>query len=191
MVLAHHECLPSAICLFMAFVIFVWILIQRPGVGRFTFKCVSERTVEEMDMKTDLLMYEVTLPVSETPDVVSKRLTVSRGNLVGDLFVANQVVELTGGDDVAMIEAAQDDTVGLSLIVVDNGGNESEPVTAEFVAVDTIKPILVGEMTAKAVGERVVGEDDVVEEPPADPADPEAPEAPADPADPEAPATPE
>lgn len=39
------------------------------------------------------------------------------------------------------------------LVAVDDSGNCSDPVYATFTALDTIKPVLTGEMTIEAVGE--------------------------------------
>ena len=96
----------------------------------------------------DILSYEVTLPVVPAgSDVVAQRLDVTI-----DGVTASQSPEL--GVLVVPVEAPQDSAVALSLVYLDDAGNQSQASVRDFVATDTIVPAAPGEMTVTLVGER-------------------------------------
>lgn len=94
------------------------------------------------------LKYKITLPAPGANDVVSRKLSTSING--GEATVT----ELPG--DALETEAlyADDDNVSLTLVDVDDAGNESAPSpTLEFVAKDTIAPNAPGELGATLIEE--------------------------------------
>jgi len=112
--------------------------------GEMKTRLIGERRILNMD----ILSYEVTLPVVPAgSDVVAQRLDVTI-----DGVTASQSPEL--GVLVVPVEAPQDSAVALSLVYLDDAGNQSQASVRDFVATDTIVPAAPGEMTVTLVGER-------------------------------------
>ena len=84
----------------------------------------------------DILTYEAELPdVPEGTDVETQRLTVSVDG------VASEPVALTVDTDTYQFDVPQNSEFVLSMVHVDDAGNESEAVVAgPFTAIDTIAP---------------------------------------------------
>lgn len=101
----------------------------------------------------DILMFEVTLPPA-VGGAKKYTLIVERDETAGGDLVAYERIEVDALDPVARVEVAQDTSAKLTVSAVDEAGNESEPVSTSFVAVDTIAPTLEGNIGIKAVGER-------------------------------------
>lgn len=98
----------------------------------------------------DILTYEANLPaVPSGTDVASQLFDVSVDGTA-------QPQQTLGKDaTTATFEVPQNSNVTLSLVYVDDGGNQSAPRTQEFVAKDTIAPDAPGDFgEVKLVGER-------------------------------------
>ena len=128
---------------------------------RFVWAAISERKVSGMD----IIKVKITLPVSDTPDVVAQELKLVRDvAIVGvDAATGEQVnipaeetLQLGATQTEVEIEVAQDTGITLSLSARDDANNLSEPVTDAFIATDTIPPKLEGGFALTAVSERVV-----------------------------------
>lgn len=101
----------------------LWKLVQTPS---FSIKLKGE-------LMADMLTYELGLnPVGV--DVESQKVTV----IADDVMVFHGVLD----KDTAMVEftVEQDSAVSVSLVYIDDAGNESNPATMDFVAVDTLAP---------------------------------------------------
>lgn len=114
----------------------------------------------------DIIQVTLGLPTSSSADVVKKVITVNRVELPGEL-TAVLTEDLQPGADTFVVEAIQDTEVSVKVVAVDDAGNESEPVTSVFTALDTVPPVLEGGLTAKFTGERSIpdGGEPIVDEP--------------------------
>ncbi len=134
-----------------------------PSVGPFRFvEAISKRKENGMDV----MKYRIGLPVSPSSDVVKKILTIRRADTGNGQLEPREVLELDNASTEFVIEAVQDTRVDLELLVEDDSGNRSDPVYMHFTALDTIKPVLTGEMTAEAVGEEAAPAETPAEAPP-------------------------
>ncbi len=93
-----------------------------------------------------MLKFEVLLPGGHDFDVVRRVLTV-------DINGATSTVEVGLNDTTYVFDAPQDAAVRLSLVDIDDGGNESTPSVREFVAKDVFPPAQPGELGLNCVGE--------------------------------------
>jgi len=101
-----------------------------------------------IDEDGNMLVYEVTLPPPNAPDVVKRELSYTENG--------GEVNVLTGdGSATTMTVKVHDDAaVKLWLTDFDDAGNASDPSPPlEFVAKDTIPPPAPGELGVKLVGE--------------------------------------
>lgn len=116
--------------------------IERPGL--LTFRVTSERSTD----MADKLKFVVSVPAAEG-DVVRRALAVT----LPDGSV--QTSQLAGKDAAESdeFEVDQDSIVKVSVVNVDDAGNESEPRVAEFTIKDTIPPAQPGELTVRVTGE--------------------------------------
>lgn len=149
----------------------VWMYLKKKSLAlsdKLSIKAVMERRSKEMD----ILAYEVTMPPA-VGGATKYTLIIERDETAGGDLTAYERKELAAGETTTMIEVAQDTKAKLTVSAVDEAGNASEPVSVEFVAVDTIAPTLEGNIGIKAVGER-----NSIPAAPA-PVEPEAPVAPA------------
>lgn len=133
----------------------------------------------------DVMIYNVELPPAVSHDVVARKLTVAREGV--------SPVEIDLPKDALLVEnltGPQDSVVTLSLVDIDDAGNESEPSVATFTLVDNIPPAKPGEIAIAIVGE--IHEEDPVEpgepgegdggsEEPGEPTDPVEPVEPGEP----------
>lgn len=92
-----------------------------------------------------MLVYALSLPAANAPDVVKREVTeVVDGG-------APRVFEATDGQEVKYV---QDSAVKLSLVDIDDAGNRSEPSGVfEFTATDTIPPPQAGQVGVTIVRE--------------------------------------
>lgn len=166
----------SAIACFIVAVVGAWIAYQLfsknkgPVVGPFgAVEAISKRKENGMDV----IEYKISLPVSPSTDVVKKILTIRRADTGAGMFSPIKAVDLPNEQTSIHLEAVQDTRVDLELVAVDDSNNRSDPVYAYFTALDTIKPVLTGEMTVEAVGETTSDpEASPAETPPTDDEDP-------------------
>lgn len=125
---------------------------KRPSVGPFgSIEAVSQGKEHDMDV----IEYKISLPVSPSTDVAKKILTIRRADIgVGsERLEAVEIRHLPNEQTEARVKAVQDSRVDLELVAVDDSGNRSDPIYAYFTALDTIRPVLPGEMVVTAVGE--------------------------------------
>ncbi len=148
----------AAIVCFAVAVVGAWITYRMfhkkngPTVGPFGFvEAISKRKENGMDV----IEYKISLPVSPSTDVVKKILTIRREETNGGMFPLVESRDLDNAETEARVKAVQDTRVDLELLVEDNGNppNRSDAVYMHFTALDTIRPVLTGEMTAEAVSE--------------------------------------
>ena len=94
------------------------------------------------------LVYKVTAGPAGAADVVSRLLTVTAdGKVVSE---KSHPADATSFDEVSVEEDA---SVVVTLVDVDNAGNQSKPAFIEFVAKDTIAPPAPGELGVTLVRE--------------------------------------
>ena len=107
---------------------------------------MSIRVTGESEMG---LIFVVEIPAEPDTDVVNRRLTCSFDNK------ADQVLDIPGRDAATTDEmhGDQDATGTLSLINIDDAGNQSEARVQTFVLTDTIAPAKPGEMQVRVTGE--------------------------------------
>lgn len=96
----------------------------------------------------DKLTYEISVDGAGSPDVVKRVLSVSID--AGDAVVTEFA---PGSTDLGKIEVPQDSSVLLSVVDVDDAGNESAPLSYGFVARDTIAPETPAGLNVKLTGE--------------------------------------
>lgn len=97
----------------------------------------------------DLIQYEVVLPPLEAGhDVAVRRLTVN-----GVSQDVDPSADVVGG-----FEGPQDSEVAVSLIDLDDAGNESQAREMTATLVDSFAPAVPGELTLRVTGERTVEE---------------------------------
>ncbi len=149
----------TAILIFAVAIAGAWFVYRKfrekgPSVGPFRFViAVSERKENGMD----ILTYKVGLPESTSGDVVKKVLTINRSTDADGKLKMVETVDLAPKAETVDVEAAEGSQVDLSLVAIDNAGNESSPpVRKTFQANDTVPPELTGEMTVEATAERTV-----------------------------------
>ena len=112
----------------------------------------------------DLLTYVVSAAPPVDGDVVSRVLTVSvNGVEQGSSTLSGDAVDL------GSVTVPQDADVKLTLVDVDDAGNQSLPAEYYFVAVDTIAPAMPGSFGVTLVGETTVPEPVVAPEPAIEP----------------------
>ena len=112
-------------------------------------------TAERQAQSMDIIQITLGIPQGLSTDVVKKVITVDRTPLDGEL-AAHLEEDLAADQNTFVVEAIQDTEVNVSIVAVDDAGNESEPVTLSFTATDTIPPVLEGGITAEMTGERNV-----------------------------------
>ena len=114
------------------------------------------------------LKYRLEL-LEPTPDTVQQRIEIRRG---GSEDV--QTIMLDVNDRELVFDVRQDDPYELSLVYVDDAGNDSLPAILSGVAVDTLPPAppsgfgsltLIAEQQIPAVVEEPVVDEPVVDEP--------------------------
>lgn len=94
------------------------------------------------------LKYSVSVAAPVDIDVVKRVLTVTVDS------VDNAPVEFDGAaTDLGAIVVPQDSNVKLTLVDVDDAGNQSEPATFEFTATDTLSPQQPGALGVTLVSE--------------------------------------
>ena len=121
----------------------------------------------------DVLVYGLSASPSTAADAVSREVSVSVNG-------AEPVVSTfpPTATDLGEVSAAQDSTVRVEVVDIDDAGNRSEPAVLEFVATDTIPPPVPGGLGVLLLREESV--EDVtppVEEPSGDVAPPVEDEA--------------
>jgi hypothetical protein len=99
-------------------------------------------------MESGMLVYSVTAGPAVDSDVTSRRLTVTINGEVSS--TVDHPAETTSFGEVA---APQDASVVISLVDIDDAGNESQPSFYEFVAKDTIAPAQPGSLGVTLVRE--------------------------------------
>lgn len=104
----------------------------------------------------DILKLAVKLPAVTSGGAIKYILNIVRSDTgFGELPAAEiQDIPLTQAE--VVMEAVQDSTIKLSIVAVDEAGNQSPPTEAEFTVLDTIPPSLTGDFSVRAVGERTV-----------------------------------
>lgn len=106
---------------------------------------VQIRSDENM---ADVLSYTVTAALPVDADVISRALTVVvNGEDMGTSSVPGNMTEL------GVFSAPQGADVTLTLVDIDNAGNNSEPAVYSFVATDTIAPAQPGGLGVTLTGE--------------------------------------
>lgn len=99
---------------------------------------------------SDMLTYTISAAPVVDSDVVSRVLTVSiSGEEPSERTLPGSAV------DFGQLTVAQDVTVTLTLVDVDDAGNKSEPAVVEFVAADTLPPGQPGGLGVTLVGENL------------------------------------
>lgn len=99
-------------------------------------------------MESEMLVYSVTAGPAVDSDVVTRRLTVTvNGEVVSS---SDHPGEATSFGEIAV---SQDSNVVVSLVDVDDSGNESVPSAFEFTAKDTIPPSQPGSLGVTLVRE--------------------------------------
>lgn len=93
-----------------------------------------------------MLIYSAKIPVSETSDVVSQELTVSVDG-------ADSTTTHPKEGGTVEFRAADNASVTLTLVAIDDAGNRSEARVQSFTATDTIAPAQPGEIEVTLVGE--------------------------------------
>lgn len=152
----------AAIVCFVVAVLGAWVTYrifrkEGPVVGPFRFvTAISKRKENGMDV----IEYKIYLPVSPSKDVAKKIFTIRRADTGGGMFEPVEVVELPNEQTEVWRKAVQDTRVDCELVAVDDSGNRSDPVYMYFTALDTIKPVLPGEMTVEGVGEDPASSED-------------------------------
>ena len=138
----------------------VYDLLLRSGPGPVTITVLGENLENSM-----AITFQVNLPPKSAPDVVSRKLTVKVGDAAAETFELGGEVLVKEG-----LEGPQDSTVEVSLVDVDDAGNESTPSTASGVLVDSFAPPQPGQLGVVVVGETFPSappvEEPPVEEPP-------------------------
>lgn len=122
--------------------------------------------VRETEGMADILTYSVNCDAPADPDVESRKIKVEvNGEVKREDTVGSAVT------DFGYVEVEQNANVKISISDVDDGGNESAPLVAEFVAVDTIAPPTPTGMQVVLTAEREAppAETPPAEEPPATP----------------------
>lgn len=103
----------------------------------------------------DVLTYRVSVGPVTAGDVVKRKLAV----YVDGADVARELREYEPTTtDLGNVIVTQGATVRLSLVDVDDAGNESEPAVLEFVAQDTIPPAQPGALGVTLVSETTTEE---------------------------------
>lgn len=134
--------------------------VRRPLM--FRSKYLFSKRVKGEDMA---LVYSLSCEAPVDGDVVERRLTVTvNGETVSTDPYAPDTV------DFGEFTFAQDDNVVLSLVDIDDVGNVSEPAVLEFVATDTLPPVVPGGFSVALVREvpDAVDPEPEPEPPPAD-----------------------
>lgn len=110
--------------------------------------------------KINVRDYSVGLPEKSAVDVVRRKLTIG-GSGVGDPSLTSEfLADFALGDagppsfDVTVLEGQTG--VELSLVDVDNAGNESAARTFTFDSTDTQAPAQPGEFSVTPMGERII-----------------------------------
>jgi hypothetical protein len=136
--------------------------VRRPLM--FRSKYLFSKRVKGEDMA---LVYSLSCEAPVDGDVVERRLTVAvNGETVSTDPYAPDTV------DFGEFTFAQDDNVVVSLVDVDDVGNVSDPAVLEFVATDTLPPVVPGGFSVALVREVPDEVDPKPEpEPPPPPAD--------------------
>lgn len=133
--------------------------VNRPSMFRSKY-LFSKRKVKGEDMA---LVYNFNCEAPVDSDVVERRLTVAvNGETVSTDPYAPDTV------DFGEFEFAQGDNVVVSLVDVDDVGNTSDPAVLEFVATDTLPPVVPGGFSVALVREVPDDVDPEPEPPPAD-----------------------
>lgn len=125
--------------------------------GQLSIRVTAERHTQkgESTVAVDLLEFVVDVPAADG-DVVKR---------VGAITLPDESVEtfeLEGKDaaEAGPFEVPQDSEVKISVVNVDDSGNESDPRVQTFVIVDTIPPAAPGELGVRVTGERTVEDDE-------------------------------
>ena len=104
--------------------------------------------VSLIGMESEMLVYSVTAGPAVDSDVASRRLVVT---VNGDVqSTAEHAADTTSFGEIAV---PQDANVVVSLVDIDDAGNESQPSFFEFVAKDTIPPSQPGALGVTLVRE--------------------------------------
>lgn len=113
------------------------------NIQPYAFKCnLLNRRVNNM------LVYNVTAGVVVDKDVAERRLSVTVNGEVRE--TKPFAPDTTSFGELAF---ADNDSVVLSLVDVDDAGNVSKPAVVEFVALDTVAPAAPGEFGVSFVRE--------------------------------------
>lgn len=117
--------------------------VRRPLM--FRSKYLFSKRVKGEDMA---LVYNFSCDAPVDGDVVERRVTVTVNgeNVSTDPYAPDTV-------DFGEFTFAQDDSVVVSLVDVDDAGNVSDPAVLEFVATDTLPPVVPGGFSVALVRE--------------------------------------
>lgn len=129
----------------------------------------------ESESMADTLSYSIKANEPTDPDVEARKLKVEADGVVKleSSFPANTT-------DFGVVEVPQDSNVVITLVDVDDSNNESAPLTATFIALDTISPSTPEGLAVALVGEAEAPAAPPAEEPPAPPAEEPPPAPPAE-----------
>ena len=98
---------------------------------------------------TNILTYSISVAAPVDADVVSRELFVTVDG------VSKDKVEFSGSaTDLGTVDVPEGASVQLSLVDVDDAGNESVPASVDFVAADTLAPGQPGAFNVSLVAER-------------------------------------
>jgi hypothetical protein len=130
------------------FVLYAIIILQTIVISRLVYKLKNKQEISKPESLKIIfirkennmaLVYGLSCEAPVDSDVVNRRLVVNvNGNDVAKNTYSSDVVDFgeftfSQGDDVVMI-----------LVDIDDAGNESDPATVQFQAVDTIPPRVPG-----------------------------------------------
>lgn len=134
-----------AIVAFELFLRLIQIVVESaPGVPA-NLRVVQTRR----DSMANILTYSISVAAPVDADVVSRELVVTVDG------VSRDSVEFSGtSTDLGSVDVPEGASVQLSLVDVDDAGNESVPAVVDFVAADTLAPGQPGAFTVSLVAER-------------------------------------
>lgn len=113
------------------------------NIHPFAFKCKLSLRGEN-----NMLVYNVTAGATVDKDVAERRLTVMVNGEVKETKPFSPDTTSFGE-----LTFADNDSVVLSLVDIDDAGNVSSPATVEFVALDTVAPAQPGEFGVSFIRE--------------------------------------
>jgi hypothetical protein len=121
---------------------------------------IEEKEIEGMD----ILKYSVDLPLTSSADVASKTLVISSIASGGTESMISRI-DLDVEAMSVEFEVPQDSNVTLTLEIADDGGNIAISDPFEFVAVDTLPPVVEGSFSGLTLVSERLADAPVVEEP--------------------------